>query len=67
MFLTTHTTTQVNKVHQNFNEMLSMFILLYLQNQSTVYLETFRCKNIFMVAINHENFIHEIIFTRVNS
>ena len=27
----------------------------------------FRCKNIFVVAINHENFIHEIIFTRVNS
>ena len=25
----------------------------------------FRCKNIFVVAINHENFIHEIIFTRV--
>ena len=27
----------------------------------------FRCKNIFVVAISHENFIHEIIFTRVNS
>ena len=27
----------------------------------------FRCKNIFVVVINHENFIHEIIFTRVNS
>ena len=27
----------------------------------------FRCKNIFVVAINHENCIHEIIFTRVNS
>ena len=27
----------------------------------------FRCKNIFVVAINHEKFIHEIIFTRVNS
>ena len=25
------------------------------------------CKNIFVVAINHENIIHEIIFTRVNS
>ena len=27
----------------------------------------FRCKNIFVVGINHEKFIHEIIFTRVNS
>ena len=32
---------------------------------NTVY--HFRCKNIFVVAINHENFIHEIIFTRVNN
>ena len=37
------------------------------RSDNTVYLEIFCCKNIFVVAINHENFIHEIIFTRVNS